>query len=473
MAARRKKGPATDEEISLRTLPHDLAAEKSVLGALLINPAVMERVMPVLSGRAFFRRAHMFVFEAMVDLVMRNEAIDPLTLTAELRRQSKLDECGGRAYIAALTDGVPRSTNAEHYAQIVKAHFARRQIITMANEMLVEAYDAEVPVADMLANGDRAIIDLQRGTEAERMVDLRTTAGLLYEDLENLVANKGRITGVDTGFQSLNDITLGWQPSDLIVLAARPSMGKTLLTLNLAVSAARAGHRVAIFSLEMRRKQLEYRLLSSLSGMPLTRIKTGFIGEADFEKLNMAMASLHELPLFVDDRGRQTFWDIRTACRKLRSEGGLGLIIIDYVQLMSGTLDRKGANRNDEITDISRRLKEFADEIGCPIILLSQLNRGAETRSDKRPVMADLRESGALEQDADIIAFLHRKHHRESGPTSLIIDKQRNGEGGTLTLMLDRDTQTFADGGIEPEQAPLPQPTPADPAPKPPRGWRN
>jgi replicative DNA helicase len=298
----------------------------------------------------------------------------------------------------------------------------------------------------VIARADRELIDLQRGRAAE-LEDVRTTSDRLFAVIESNVARKGQLHGIETGFPSINAQTYGWMPGDLIVIAARPSIGKTVFALNTSVAAARAGAHVAFFSLEMRTEQLEYRLLTALSGVPGDRIKSGYLGEPDFAKLSDAMGVLAGLPIFISDRGRQTVWDVRSACRRVKSEHGLQLVVIDYVQLMAGSLERRGANRQEEITDISRRLKDLADELSVPILLVSQLNRGAETRADPRPKLSDLRESGALEQDADLVCFLHRKHHRVGGTTNFILEKQRNGPTGTVNLTLDRETQQFTDGG--------------------------
>lgn len=458
-----------DPDPALRVLPHNLEAEKSVLGSILISNSAFERAAAIVKPEDFFRRGHRAIFEAMVTLIDRERAgADMITLKAELERRGDLDEAGGAAYLAAMADGIARSSNVEHYARLVKDASERRAIIRIANGMLDAAYLAELPAADLITEADRAVIDLQRGALAGRMISLRDSAGLLFQDVANRVEHPG-VTGLATGFASIDDLTFGWQAADLIVIAARPSIGKTAFVLNTAVHAAQAGKRAAIFSLEMRRRQLELRILSHLSGVMLTRILGGFLTETDFEKLSPALARMHDLGISIDDRGRQTVGDIRRGCRRLKAEAGLDLVVVDYVQLITGTLERRGASRNEEVTDISRRLKELSDEIAAPILLLSQLNRGADARhaSDKRPQLSDLRESGALEQDADLVCFLHRRHHRESGTTNFIIDKQRNGPTGTVNVTLNRETQTFTDGGED-----APAEAPGTPRPqKPARLW--
>lgn len=450
----RRKAEST-EDLALRTLPHNLEAEKALVGAILVNNAAFERAVEVIKGRDFFRRAHGMIFEAAGRLLDRKREVDLVTLKDELARVGELEECGGPAYISALTDGVPRSANVAHYAAIVLEQSILRRVIHLGNAMVADAYDAEKSSSEIITAADRSIIDLQRGAGVGQLVDLRESHQALYADLEHREQNRGKLIGVDTGFQSINELTLGWEAGELIVLAARPSIGKTAYMLHSAIAAARSGALVAIFSLEMRRRQLEFRMLSTLSGVECRRLKSGFLGEVDYEKLTPAMAELARLPIYIDDRAGRTSWDIRAACRRLRAEHGQGpmLIIIDYVQLIPGTLDKRGASRNEEVTDISRRIKQLADEASAPVFLLSQLSRAGE-KEGRRPQLSDLRESGALEQDADKVVFLHRRHHRQSGVTNVIIEKDRNGDGGTLNVTFTRETQTFVDGGEEPAAPP-------------------
>ena len=450
----RKRSEPDDGFVNERTLPANLEAERSILGAILLHPEGFDRATPVVAARDFFRDAHKRIFASMCRLTERHAAIDFVTLKDDLGRHSELDDVGGPAYITALVDGVPRSTNIEHYAQVVKEKATLRGLITAAGKILSDAYEAADPAADQLARADKLLVDLQAGHEGGRMVDLRASSRRLLVDLEQRVAHKGELIGLDTGFTSINDLTFGWQAGDMIVIAARPSIGKTTFALNSALAGAKAGKRVAVFSLEMRHAQLEYRALSHLSGVPLTRVLSGYVPDAAWNPLSTAMLLMENLNVHIDDRAGQSAWDIRTACRRLKAEGGLDLVVIDYVQLMPGALERRGATRNEEVTDISRRIKALAGDYNVPVLLLSQLNRAADARSDPRPKLSDLRDSGALEQDADLVCFLHRKNHRESGVTQFIMEKQRNGPTGTVNLTIDRDTTTFTDGGEEPAQAP-------------------
>lgn len=378
-------------------IPQNLEAERAVLGSILVNNAAFHRVAPIVKADDFFRRAHQAVYQSMVVLVDTDRVhVDLVTLKDHLAKRGLLDECGGPAYIAALTDGVPRSANAEYYAGIV-AEFSRlRALIRIGNEMVSGAYAASQPAQDLITAADRAIVGLQRGGYSDRLRKLGDGAYPLMEDIERRADNRGQLTGVDTGFHSINELTLGWQIGDMNIIAARPSIGKTSLVLNSAIAAARSGKHVAIFSLEMRLRQLEYRMLSTLSQIPLTRIKGGFMGDDDKRRVYAAAGEMREFPIYIDDRGDQSAWDIRAACRRLKAEGALDLVVIDYVQLMRGTSDRKAANRNEELGDISRRVKVLADDVSVPILLLSQLSRAGDARSDKRPQLSDLRDSGCI-----------------------------------------------------------------------------
>jgi replicative DNA helicase len=444
------------EDFSLKTLPHDLQAEKSVLGAVLVNNATFESLSIMLRPEDFFRRAHRDIFAAMFRLMgVPNGQVDLVTIMDDLTRKGLLDESGGPAYISQLTDGLPRSSNAMHYARIVKEKSQARQIIRMATELLEKAYDGE-EAESLIKKADRQIIELQRtGLDPHRLISLEEGSASLYSYLEARVQSPG-VNGIPTGFKSIDELTFGWQRGDLIVLAARPSMGKSAFVLNTALAAAKSGHRVGIFSLEMRRRQLETRLISNISKVDCSSILGGYVSDDRLDLVCRAMANMQALPIHIDDRAGQSVQEIRSACRRLKSDAGLDLVVIDYVQLIPGSSERRGVTRNEEVTDISRRLKVLADEVSVPILLLSQLSRAGEQRQNKRPILSDLRESGALEQDADIVMFLHRAHHRANGKTECIIEKQRNGSAGTVDLSIDRETQTFTDMGLAVENKEYP-----------------
>lgn len=450
--------PPADVVALERTLPKNLEAERSVLGAILLHNDVFERARAIVAPADFFRHAHNLIF-ASCDRIMQRKAaaIDFVTIKDDLTNRGELEEVGGPAYISALIDGVPRSTNIDHYARIVKEKSQLRAIIFACNKTLTAAYDGAEESATLLNAADRALVEIQHGNRAGRMKSVRETSPALLDALEWRVAHRGELTGIDTGFASINAETGGWQRGDLIVVAARPSIGKTTFVLNSLLGASQTlqadGRRTrsAVFSLEMRRQPLEFRMLSSLTQIEQSTLLGGWIHSTEqWGQVSQAIGLLGEMDFHVDDTAARTVWDIRNECRRLRSEGGLDLVIVDYVQLMAGSLDKKGATRNEEVTDISRKLKIMADDLNVAVVLCSQLSRASESRSDPRPKLTDLRESGALEQDADLVLFLHRKNHRAGGCTEAILEKQRNGPTGTVNLTFNRETSTFVDGG-EPE----------------------
>ena len=441
-------------------LPHNLEAERATLGAAMVNQHSADYIVDKLTPGAYFRRAHQVIYEAIVKLRESRAGVDFLTLKEQLARMGKLEEVGGPSYLAQLTDGMPTSTNVPHYASILRDLHGRRAVVQFAQRAIDLVATGAHSASAILNDSDRRLMDLQAGHFDSRMRSLASGIGDLIADLDWRMAHRGEVTGIDTGYPSINELTLGWQPGELVIIGARPSIGKTTFVMNSAVHSARTcgkdgrPRRGAIFSFEMRRRQLEYRLLSSISGVPLTRILNGYLGDVDFPKMAEATEQLAQLQLEIDDRSGQTVQEIRSSCRRLKADGGLDFVVIDYVQLMAGSLERRGASRNDELTDICTRLQNLAHEIPCAVIVLSQLNRGSEDRPDPKPKLRDLRESGSLEQAADIVAFLHRRNHRDGGGTNFIIEKQRNGATGTVNLTLDRDIVTFTDGGEEPPPPP-------------------
>lgn len=437
---------------SERTLPHNLDAERSVLGAVLVHNDAYESAAPVIAASDFYRDAHRRIWIAIVDLIARKTTVDFITLKEELARVGDLDDVGGPAYISSLSDGVPRATNVVHYAAIVREKALLRDVIYASNKILSTAYEAEESPVEILKRADMAFLALQQRRRGGRMVAVKDAIPALFERLDYRIAHQGELTGIETGFPLVNELTMGWQRKDLIIIAARPSIGKTVFASNTAVAAARAGYKGVFFSYETRREQLEDRILSSLSGVPESRLKNGHIGGKEYAHISEALQVLASLPLWIDDANGQTAQDLRNACRRMQNEHGLDFVVIDYVQRMPGNIDRRGATRNDEITDISRRLKDLAGELDVPVILLSQLKRLDPRREEKRPLLDDLRESGALEQDADDVCFLHRRNHKESGTTNFIREKGRNGPTGTVNLTIDRETLTFTNGGEDPPE---------------------
>ena len=468
MAARPQPEPErrlSDAPPEARVSPNNIEAERACLGALLLHSDLYEQVATRLQPRDFFRQAHQQIYAAMVRLLdVPGGALELVTLANELAKRDELPGIGGKAYLASLVDGLPRSTNIVHYADVVREKSLYRGLITAGRELQRQAADEEELPEVLIASAETRLVELQRLGGVDRMTDVSAGTSLLLADLMYRVEHQGELTGVPTGFPTLDQLTQGWQAGDVIVLAARPSMGKTTLVLNCAMEAARLGKTVAVFSMEMRARQLEYRMLSGLSGVPLTLLQRGRVaGDEQFAAIGAATAVLEQCPVHIDDAAARTVRDVRRACRRLRSERGLDLVVIDYIQLMAGTLDRRGATRNEELTDISRRLKVLAGELNVPILVLSQLNRAAESRADSRPRLSDLRESGALEQDADLVMFIHRKDHRQGGETHLIVEKQRNGPTGTLALTAQRELTLFTDGGLAEETRPQPAAEPQTP----------
>ena len=435
--------------------PHNLEAERSALGAALLDATAADYLADHLCRESFYRKAHQTLFAAIQTLRHQGAAVDLVTLKQQLGGPA-VEQVGGPSYITGLVDGLPRGTNVAHYAAILEDLRCRRALGTYARGVLEAVAEGDLSGKALIERADQRLLELQAGHLNGRQGSLADGLPILMEDFEYRVQNRGSLLGLDTGFAGVNELTYGWQAGDQNIIAARPSIGKTTFVLNTARHAARAGARVGIFSLEMRRRQLEYRLLSSASGIPLSRILTGYINDPDWPAINAAVAELAELSIEIDDATNRSAVEMRGICRRWKAERGLDLVIVDYVQLIPGTLERRGASRNEELTDISRRLKTLADEGGFPLLLLSQLSRPDGRAAEARPKLTDLRDSGAIEQDADAVCFLHRKHHKEGGPTEFIVEKQRNGPTGTVMLHLDRDTTTFTDG-----TEPLP-PTPPE-----------
>jgi replicative DNA helicase len=437
---------------SSRTLPHSLDAEKSVLGAILINNDAFNHAAELIDSRDFFRDAHRRIFERMVGLSERGDAIDFITLKEELSRAGEIEEIGGPAYIAALTDGVPRSVNVEYYARIVKEKSTLRRLIHSANKILSEAYDAEEAPDLLLDEAERAIFAIAEDRIRAGFVPLRELVQSSFATIERLQAHKGLVTGVPTGFVDLDEMTSGLQPSDLVLVAARPSMGKTSFVLNIAQHVGTSTDMtVGFFSLEMSKEQLFIRLLTSEARIDAHRFRTGHLNEKDYGRLSHALGTLAEARVFIDDSASIGVLEMRAKARRLKAEHGLHLLIVDYIQLMQGR--GRFDNRQAELASISRSLKGLAKELQVPIVALSQLSRAPETRSDHRPQLSDLRESGALEQDADVVMFIFREEqYRDAdgqpnqgaeGTAEIIIGKQRNGPVGTVKLAFIKEHTRF------------------------------
>jgi replicative DNA helicase len=424
-----------------RTLPHSLDAEKSVLGAILIQNEAFNQAAELIDAHDFFRDAHRRIFDRMVALSERGDAIDFITLKEELSRAGELDEVGGPAYLASLTDGVPRSANVEYYARIVKEKSTLRSLIHSANKILIEAYEAEQEPDLLLDEAERAIFAIAEDRIRQGFVPLKDLVQSSFEKIEKLHEQKGAVTGVPSGFADLDELTTGFQPSDLVVVAARPSMGKTSLVLNIAQHVTtHSPMTVGFFSLEMSKDQLFIRLLTSEARIDAHRFRSGMLSEKDYGKLSHALGVLAQARMFIDDTASVGVLEMRAKARRLKAEHGLDLLIVDYLQLMQGR--GRFESRQQEVSTISRSLKGLAKELNVPIIALSQLSRAPEGRGDHKPQLSDLRESGAIEQDADVVLFIYRAEvydkeqtkPEEQGIAEIIVGKQRNGPIGTVKL---------------------------------------
>ncbi|KNZ69734.1 replicative DNA helicase [Thermincola ferriacetica] len=419
--------------------PQNLDAEQSVLGAMLIDKESIIKVSEILRPEDFYRDAHKHIYEAMLDLSERNEAVDLITLTEELRQRGFLDQVGGAAYVAGLATMVPTAANVEYYARIVEEKALLRNLINVATRIVALGYESDEEPTELIDTAEKMIFELSQRKAREGFSPLKNILMQTFDRIEDLYNNKGQITGVPSGFVDLDRLTSGFQPSDLIIVAARPSMGKTAFCLNIAQHAAVRGQvPVAIFSLEMSKEQLVQRILCSQAMVDQQKIRTGNLEEEDWKKLTKAAGPLSQAPIYIDDTPGLSVSEMRAKARRLKAEKGLGLIVIDYLQLMSAS-SRRSENRQQEISEISRSLKLLARELQAPVIALSQLSRAVEQRQDKRPMMSDLRESGSLEQDADLVMFIYRDDYynpesEKRGISELIIAKQRNGPVGTVEL---------------------------------------
>ena len=432
---------------SERALPHNLEAERSILGAILIRNDAFNVAAELIDADDFFRDAHRRVFDKMVDLNERGQAIDLVTLRDELSRSGDLDPVGGPAYISSLADGVPRSTNVEHYARIVKERATLRNLIAAANRIVAEAYAAREDASVVLDRAEQEIFSIAEGRIHSGFVPLSELAEASFSTIERLQSVQSAVTGVPTGFADIDELTAGLQPADLVIVAARPSMGKTAFALNIGAHVGTTGERtVGVFSLEMSKEQLFMRMLTSTAQIDSHRFRTGLLTESDYGRLSDAIGVLSEARVYIDDTPSIGVLEMRAKSRRLKAEHGLDLVVIDYLQLMQGR--GRFENRNQEIASISRSLKALAKELDVPVVALSQLSRAPESRGDKRPQLSDLRESGALEQDADVVMFIFREDMYEETPENanvaeIIIGKQRNGPTGTVKLAFLKQQTRF------------------------------
>ena len=418
--------------------PHNLEAEQSVLGALMLDPEIGSSVFEVLQPEDFYRDNHRQIFLVIRELFEKGEPIDLVSVAEGLRQNGRLEQIGGIATISQIARAVPSAVNCEYYAKIVAEKSLLRQLIRSAGQIAEKGYEPGEVALSLLEEAEKMIMDLSQRQVKDGFESIRNILLNTFEKIESLYANKGSLTGVPTYFTELDRMTSGWQPSDLIIIAARPSMGKTAFVLNMAQNAAvRAKVPVALFSLEMSKEQLVQRMLCSEAMVDQQRVRTGDLLDTDWPKLTRAVGPLSEAAIFIDDTVGISLAELRSKARRLKMEHGLGLIVIDYLQLMS--LGRRAESRQQEVAQISRGLKGIARELNVPVIALSQLNRGVEQRQDKRPIMSDLLESGAIEADADVISFIYRDEYYnpesdKKGIAEIIIAKHRNGPVGSVEL---------------------------------------
>jgi replicative DNA helicase len=420
--------------------PQNIEAEEAIISAILIDNDALLEVIETLATGDFYRTAHQKIYAAIIDLFDKAEPVDLVTLANKLKEKGQLEEVGGASYLARLVDAVPLAVNAQHYAKIVHDKASLRRLIEKSNAIVKRCFEERGNADDVIDFAETAIFEISEKKSRQSFFPLSKIILSNIETLEEKQGNRSLVTGVPTGFSRLDNLTSGLQSSDLIILAARPSMGKTALALNIARNAAvDAGVPVAIFSLEMSKEQLSLRMLCSEARIDSSRLKGGFFSMEDWHRLTDAAGILSEAPIYIDDSPSLSAMEIRAKARRLKMDKNIGLIIIDYLQLMQG---RAGAERRDlEISEISRALKSLAKELELPVMALSQLNRMLEQRTDKRPRLSDLRESGALEQDADVVAFIYRDevYNKEEdnpnrGIAEILLSKQRNGPTGDVFL---------------------------------------
>jgi len=439
-----------------RLPPQSIEAEKSVLGAMLIDREAIVKASELLVADDFYREAHRVIYSSMIELYNRNEAVDFVTLTEILKRDNKLADVGGTAYITALADTVPTAANVKYHAEIVADKSTLRQMVHVATEIAANGYEGSEEVNVLLDEAESkilAIANKNKRTDFTHINDIVTAAVV---QIESLSQNSGGITGIPTDFIDLDKLTSGLHPSDFIILAARPSMGKTALALNIASNVALKAHKkvggeqrsVAIFSLEMSKEQLVNRMLCAEGQIDSQRLRVGEMNVDDWNRLWKACEAFSKAKIYIDDTPGITAMDMRSRARRLKAEHGLDLIVVDYLQLMQGSGKRNNSgDRQQEVSEISRSLKALARELDVPVIALSQLSRSVEARTVKRPMLSDLRESGSLEQDADIVAFLYREDYynpdTENKQTELIIAKHRNGAVDTVNLFFQKEFTKF------------------------------
>ncbi len=435
-----------------KSIPHNIEAEESVLGALLIDPEALFRVASFLRPDDFYVQKNGWIYQAILDLHERREPLDLVTLRNEMEARGLLEEIGGVAYIAQLIESVPTAIHVEAYGHIVEQAAVRRRLIRAASDIAQLAYQEQQEIEQVIDQSEQALFSISQRRITRDMAPIRDVLKLYYDRIEYLYDHRDESLGIPTGFVDLDRLLGGLQKSDLIIVAARPGVGKTSLGLSIARNAARLGKHVAIFSLEMSREQVVQRLLSAETGIDAQRLRLVNLNEEDWALLSQAMGVLSELPIFIDDTPSISALQLRTKARRLHAEHGLDLIFVDYLQLMVG--DVRAENRVQEVSYISRMLKGLARELDVPLLAASQLSRAVEQRADRRPVLSDLRESGSLEQDADVVMFIYREEMYKAETerpnlADIIVAKHRNGPTGQVELYFRQHLAQFLDAATK------------------------
>ncbi len=454
----KKSGKESGENLSSlmygRVMPQALDLEEVVLGASMLDKEAFSIIVEKLRPDTFYLQAHQDIYQVMMDLFANSKPIDILTVHEELKKRGKLDGIGGVNYLMGLTNKVGSAANIEYHAHIVLQKYIQRQLIHISTLTISDAFADQKDVLEMLDDAEQKLFDITDKNLNTGFQKISSVAAEVQKNIEKLSQREDGLTGVTTGFKELDKITNGWQRSDLIIIAARPGMGKTAFTLSLAANAAEAGTGVGIFSLEMANEQLVQRLISMDSMIPATTLREGSLKTDQWPILANSVEHLSEMPIFIDDTPAINIFELRAKCRRLKQNHGIGLVVIDYLQLMSAGDNNKRGNREQEISSISRALKGMAKELDLPVIALSQLSRAVETRGgDKKPQLSDLRESGAIEQDADIVTFIYRPDYYEladnmdtpANTAEVIISKHRNGSLGVVTLEFIKENVKFVD----------------------------
>ena len=430
-----------------REIPHNIDAEQSVLGSMFLTKKALQKALELLNGSEFYLDNHAKIFECIKEIDARGGVVDLTTVADELNNRNWLKIVGDIEYLTEVIESVPSAANIDQYIKIVEDKAILRRLIDEATAIITNSYNTSNSISEVIEEAEKKIFDVSKSL---RSTEFKSIQDVLYKtqaDLEKLAANKGDITGIPTGYYELDKLTSGFHPHELIIIAARPGMGKTAIALNFVTNIAiNSKKTVALFNMEMGAEQLATRMLSSVGQIEGSKLKTGNLEHSDWKRVNEAISRLSNTNIFIDDTAGQTVGEIRSKCRKLAtSPSGLDIVVIDYLTLIQGS-SKNGANRQQEVADISRALKTMAMELNVPVIALSQLSRGIEQRVDKKPMLSDLRESGAIEQDADIVAFLHcsdEEREKENSLMEFVIRKHRNGPLADVPLIFQRGTSTF------------------------------